>query len=84
MQFPRARLINLSINLSIDLRRRMARVLCAGAALTLALSAAPLYAVSVTVDVNSVRAVLPLEGLGMGTAVYANQFANANLYERLN
>jgi hypothetical protein len=48
--------------------------------------AAPLRAqtVNATVDVNTVKAILPLEGLGMGTAVYANQFANPQLDERLN
>jgi PEP-CTERM motif len=49
-----------------------------------AISASPVLAVSVNVDVGNVRAVLPLEGLGMGTAVYANQFGNSQLDERLN
>src|SRR3972149_1827090 len=39
--------------------------------------------ISVTVDANQVRAVMPLEGLGMHTSVYSNQFGNALLDDRL-
>jgi hypothetical protein len=45
---------------------------------------APLYAVSASVNVADVRAPLPVEGLGIGTAVYDNQFNNANVPSRLN
>ena len=44
----------------------------------------PVFAVNVSVDPNNVRATMPLEGLGIGTAVYDNQFGNANLASRLN
>ena len=54
------------------------------ALLAVAAATAPLYAVNVSVDIGNVRAVMPLEGLGMGTAVYDNQFGNANLASRLN
>jgi hypothetical protein len=42
------------------------------------------HAAGVTVDTTTVRAVMPLEGLGVGTAVYSNQFGNSNLPSRLN
>lgn len=42
------------------------------------------HAAGVTVDTTTVRAVTPLEGLGVGTAVYSNQFGNSNLPSRLN
>lgn len=64
--------------------RAPAHTLCAVVSIALSLCAASVGAVTVGVDVNNVSAVLPLEGLGMGTAVYANQFGNSNLDERLN
>jgi hypothetical protein len=41
-------------------------------------------AAGVTVDTTNIRAVMPLEGLGVGTAVYSGQFGYANLPSRLN
>jgi len=65
-------------------QRLAAPIVCAAMALALTLVATQVDAANVSVDVNNVRAVLPLEGLGMGTAVYANQFGNSQLDERLN
>jgi alpha-L-arabinofuranosidase len=42
------------------------------------------HAAGVTVDTTNIRAVMPLEGLGMGTAVYSNQFGFSSLPSRLN
>ena len=51
-----------------------------------ALCARPLCAriVNASANSNNVRAILPLEAFGMGTAVYSNQFANSQLNDRLN
>jgi hypothetical protein len=53
-------------------------------AIVILATASPVFAVNVSVDPNNVRAIMPLEGLGIGTAVYDNQFGNANLASRLN
>jgi hypothetical protein len=42
------------------------------------------HAAAVTVDTTNIRAVMPLEGLGIGTAVYSGQFGYPNLPSRLN
>jgi hypothetical protein len=54
-------------------------VLTAGCAL-----APAVYAAAVSVDTGNIRAVMPLEGLGIGTAVYSGQFGYSNLPARLN
>jgi Glycosyl hydrolase family 30 beta sandwich domain len=41
-------------------------------------------AAGVNVDTTNIRAVMPLEGLGVGTAVYSGQFGYSNLPSRLN